>query len=55
MVVWLDPLELDVDKVLGVQRTGQDLVWFDLCRVTFVVILIKKVGTQSTADWQKQS
>lgn len=55
VVVRLDPLELDVDKVFGVQRTGQDLVWLDLFWFTFVVILVKKVSTQSAADGQKES
>lgn len=30
VVVRLDPLQLDVDKVLRVQRAGQDLAWLDL-------------------------
>lgn len=55
MVVRLDPLELDVDKVFGVQRTGQDLVWLDLLWCTFVVILVKKVSPQSAADGKKES
>lgn len=57
MVVGLDPLELDVDKVLGVKRTSQNLVWLRLlCRcscVSFEVIFIEKPTTQNTADGRK--
>jgi len=53
VVVRLDPLELDVDKVLRVQRAGQDSVWLDLFCSAIVVVLVQKVTTQSTADGQK--
>ena len=55
MVVRLDPLELDVDEVLGVQRAGQDLGWLDLLCFAFVIVVVKKVTTQRTADGQKVS
>lgn len=55
VVVRLDPLELDVDKVLRVQRAGQDFVWLGLFCSAIVVVLVQKVTTQSTADGQKVS
>lgn len=55
MVVRLDPLELDVDKVLRVKRTGQSLFWFDLLCFAFEIILVEKPTAQGTADGQKVS
>lgn len=54
MVVRLDPLEPDVDKVFGVQRTCQDLVWLDLLCFTFEAILVEKVTGQKAASGHKE-
>ena len=52
MVVRLDPLEFDVDKVLRVERTGQDLFWLGLFWFAFEIIVVEKPTTQGTTDGQ---
>ena len=55
MVVRLDALEFDVDKVLGVERASQDLVWLDLLCFALEAVLVKSPTRQKTAGGHKVS
>ena len=53
VVVRLDPLELEVNEVLGVEWTGKGHFWLDLLWFAFEVILVKKPTTHGTTNGQQ--